>query len=111
MRTDRFFSISAIAGNSSIYETEKDTVISSRVYSTGESGHGALAGFLEGASEWTPSSAAVSAPAHGQHLMNWESAFIRVSREQRMRVWTSCLQAAWIIIRHNLMQSSSRGWT
>lgn len=29
-------------------ETEKDTVISSRVYSTGESGHGALTGFLAG---------------------------------------------------------------
>lgn len=32
-------------GEFKIYETEKDTVISSRVYSTGESGHGALAGF------------------------------------------------------------------
>lgn len=36
-------------GEFKIYETEKDTVISSRVYSTGESGHGALAGFFEGA--------------------------------------------------------------
>ena len=34
-------------GEFKIYETEKDTVISSRVYSTGESGHGALAGFLK----------------------------------------------------------------
>ena len=34
-------------GEFKIYETEKDTVISSRVYSTGESGHWALAGFLK----------------------------------------------------------------
>lgn len=34
-------------GEFKIYETEKDTVISSQVYSTGESGHGALAGFLK----------------------------------------------------------------